>query len=82
MAPESQELLEFRGPTGKKYKWLRLPFGLNVSQDLYQKRIDRITEQCTGCVDMSDDITIFGETKEEHDCRLMEFMKVAQKEGL
>ena len=82
VAPESQNLLTFRGPTGKKYKWLRLSFGLNVSQDVYQKRINRITEQCTGCVGISDDIVIFGETEEEHDCRLMEFMKVAQKEGL
>ena len=31
VAPESQELLTFWGPTRKKYKWLRLSFGLNIS---------------------------------------------------
>ena len=79
MAPESQEQLTFRGPTGIKFKWLRLSFGLNVSQ--YQKRIEQITDQCTGCVGISDDSVMFGET-EEHECRLMEFMKVTQKESL
>ena len=28
-----------------------------------------------------DDIVIFGEPQEEHHCMLMEFIKVAQKEG-
>ena len=74
VAPESQELLTFRGPTGRKYRRPRLPFGLNVSQDLYQKGINRITEQCTGCISISDDILIFRDT-EEHDCRLTELLR-------
>ena len=37
----------------------RLPFGLVVSQDICQLKIDRILEQCDGCHNISDDTIIF-----------------------
>ena len=82
IAPESQHLLTFRGPNGRKYQWLRLPFGLGISQDVFQKRVDKVTDQCDGCVGISDDIVVYGRTEEEHDRRVLHFMKVAEKEGL
>ena len=40
---ESQLLTTFRTPFGR-YCWRRIPFGLNVSQDIFQARMDQILE--------------------------------------
>ena len=38
---ESSFQTTFNTPWGK-YQWLRLPFGLKVSEDVFQERIDRV----------------------------------------
>lgn len=81
LATPSQELTTFRSPFGR-YCFTRLPFRLCVSQDLFQKHMDRIIEQCAGVEGISDDITVYGETEEEHDQRLRNFFKIARKEGI
>ena len=78
---EYTELPTFRTPVGI-YCFRRLPFGLAVSQDIFQLKIYRILEQCDGCCGISDDTIIFGTTEEEHNCRLHHFLNVARKEGL
>ena len=40
---ESQLLTTFRMPFGR-YCWLRLPFGLNISQDIFKDCMDQILE--------------------------------------
>ena len=40
---DSQPLTTFRTPFGR-YCWKRLPFGLRVSQDIFQARMDEILE--------------------------------------
>ena len=71
----------FRTPFGR-YCFNVLPFGLGISQDLFQQCIDAIIEQCEGCVGINDDIAIYGETEEQHDERVINFFKVSRKEGL
>ena len=77
----SQDLTTFRTPFGR-YCFPRLPFGLSVSQDSFQRHMDRITSQCTVCVGISDDIIVFDTTEEEHDSNLINFLQVARREGL
>ena len=81
LTESSQDLTTFRTPYGR-YRFKRLPFGLNVSQDIYQQRMDSITSQSEGCVGISDDIIVHGRNKEEHDRRLRNFLKIAEVEGL
>ena len=81
LSAASQELTTFRTPVGR-YCFRRLPFGLRVSQDLFQQEMDNIIEQVPGCVGISDDVVICGETEEQHDECLIQFCKVAQKHGL
>ena len=45
---ESSRLTTFNTPFGR-YRFLRLPFGLVVSQDVFQQRMDAILEKCHGC---------------------------------
>ena len=54
---ESQDLTTFWTPFGR-YCFRRLPFGLAVSQDIFQQGMDRITDQVLGCVGIADDIAV------------------------
>lgn len=78
---ESQLLTTFRTPFGR-YKFRKLPFGLSVSQDIFQQKIDQILENCPGTVAIADDIACFGATEVEHDTNLLNLMEQAKKHGL
>ena len=78
---ESSLLTTFNSPFGR-YRYLRMPFGLAMSQDVFQQRMDAILEDCPGAVGIADDIVIFGKSEAEHDRNLRNFMTVAAKNGL
>ena len=78
---ESQLLTTFRTPFGR-YKFRRLPFGLCVSQDYFQQKIDQIIENCPGTVGIADDIACFAASEAEHDRNLLNLMEEAKKNGL
>ncbi len=78
---ESSLLTTFNSPFGR-YKFNRLPFGLSVSQDIFQVKMDQILEQCPGTLGISDDICVYGKTEMEHDRNLKKLMEVAIKDGL
>ena len=44
--------------------------------------MDRIVQQCEGVIGISDDLIIYEEMEQEHDRRVLAFLKVAHKEGL
>ena len=46
---ESSTKTIFNSPHGQ-YRFLKLPFGLNLSQDVFQERMDQILEQCPGTI--------------------------------
>jgi len=77
----SQEITTFRTPFGR-YCFRRHPFGLAISQDIFQQHMDNILEKVPGCVGIADDIVVFGTTRTEHDQNLLKLMQVAQEEGL
>ena len=77
----SQELTTFRTPFGR-YCYKRLPFGLCVSQDLFQQAMDRILARTPGCVGIADDVVVYGRDNAEHDNNLLRLMQVAREEGL
>ena len=47
---ESSLLTTFNSPF-RRYHFLCLPFGLVCSQDIFQKKMDQIPEECQGCID-------------------------------
>ena len=78
---KSQLLTTFRTLFGR-YCWLRLPFGLNVSQDIFQSRMDQHLDDLTGVVSIVYDIVVFGEKEEDHDRNLINLMKQEERKGL
>ena len=65
-----------------RYRFLRVPFGLKMSQDIFQMRMDDIVAQCPGILAIHDDIFIYGKDDKDHDANLINLFSVAQKEGL
>ena len=71
----------FNSPFGR-FCFRILPFGLNLSQDVFQERMDCILEKCPGTISIADDVGVFGRTEAEHDEHLHNLMKVARQHGL
>ena len=65
-----------------RLRFLRMPFGAKMSQDVFQLRMDAILEQCPGVIGIHDDMVIFGVDQEDHDANLINLLNVCQKEGL
>ena len=56
---ESSYLTTFNTPNGR-YRFLRMPFGLRMSQDVFQFKIDETYRNCLGATGIADDITVHG----------------------
>ena len=64
------------------YWYLCMPFGLKMSQDVFQMHMDQITNRLPGIIAIHNDICVYSKTREEHDTNLLQFMKTASKNGL
>ena len=65
-----------------RYRYLPMPFGLKMSQDVFQMHMDQITNRLPGIIAIHNDICVYGKTREEHDTNLLQLMKTASKNGL
>ena len=78
---ESSLTITFNSPDGR-YRFLRLPFGLNLSQYVFQLKMDMIIENCPGTLGIADEIAVFGKNEEEHEANLHHLMTRAREGGL
>ena len=78
---ESSLITTFNSPHGR-YRFKRLPFGLCLSQDVFQLKMDMIIENWPETLGIADDIAVFGKTEEDHDSNFHHLMKRAQAGGL
>ncbi|KAL9956099.1 hypothetical protein ACROYT_G037526 [Oculina patagonica] len=78
---ESSYLTTFNSPFGR-YRFNRMPFGLKMSQDIFQTKIDQTFEGCKGVAGIADDIVVFGKTTEEHDRNMHAMLERCQGTGL
>jgi len=69
-------LTTFATPFGR-FRWLRLPFALKVSSEIFQKRLLSALEGLEGTRCIADDVIIWGRTDKEHDARVSTFLTVA-----
>ena len=78
---ESSYLTTFNSPFGR-YRFNRMPFGLKMSQDIFQTKIDQTFEGCQGVAGIADDIVVFGKTIEDHDRNMHGMLERCQGTGL
>lgn len=77
----SSYLTTFSTPFGR-FRFLRLPFGLTVAQDVFQKQLDSALEGLSGVTGIADDTFVFGSTENEHDRNLADLMERARQKGI
>jgi hypothetical protein len=65
-----------------RYRWLRLPFGLSVSAEIFQKKLLDTLKELPGVVCIADDVIVHGQNQDEHDKRLLAFLKKCQEVGI
>ena len=84
---ESSYLTTFQTPWGR-YRWLRLPFGLAVSSEIFQKRLIVALEGLDGVVCVADDILVYGvgdneqQATQDHDEKLRKLMTRCSEQGI
>ena len=74
-------LMTFNTHLGR-YRFLHVPFGLKMSQDIFQMRMDDIVAQCPGVLAIHNDVFIYGKDDRDHDANIINLFNIAQKEGL
>ena len=80
---ESSYLMTFNTPYGR-FRFVRLPFGVNVSGDAVQRKTDEIYNPLSNVIGIADDIIIWGdkEDRSDHDEALAHFLQVTCEKGL
>ncbi|XP_028419155.1 uncharacterized protein K02A2.6-like [Dendronephthya gigantea] len=84
---DSSFLTTFATPYGR-YRWRRLPFGLSVSSEIFQKRVHQVLDGLDGILDITDDILIYGvgateeDANVDHDRKLRHLLERCKKNGV
>lgn len=81
LTEDASLLTTFNTPYGR-YRFLRLPFGLNCAQDLFQRKMDENLEGLTGVECIHDDVLVHGATKAEHDENLINLLLRSAEKGI
>lgn len=77
----SSLLTTFNNPFGR-YRFTRLPFGLIVSRDVFQKELDNALEDLPGVTGTADDNFVYGSTDREHNENQLRLMERAREKGI
>ena len=84
---KSSYLTTMNTPFGR-YRWLRMPFGINSAPEVWQQRMHELVEGLTGVEVIADDFLVcgFGDTNEaaiaNHDQNLKAFLRHARERNL
>jgi len=73
----SSRLCTFNTPFGR-FRFLRLPFGVNSAPEVFHRTVKQLFEGIEGVETYIDDLLIWGETKEQHDYRLRQVLERAR----
>ena len=76
----SSHLTTFNTHKGR-YRFLRMPFILKMAQDVFQVRMDQITEILQRIIAIHNDICVFGKTQQQHDKHLLQLLKTTLAKG-
>ncbi|XP_045182664.2 uncharacterized protein K02A2.6-like [Mercenaria mercenaria] len=81
LTEKSFYLTTFNSPFGR-FRFLRLPFGLLCSQDMFQQKMDECLEGLQGIKTIVDDIVVFGKDRAEHDRNFDRLMTRCSEKGI
>lgn len=58
-----------------RYRYMRLPFGLNVSAEVFQKKVLEVFGDMPGVICIHDDIIVHGKSEDEHNKHLKQVLQ-------
>ena len=65
------------------YRYKRLNFGTRFASEIFQDTVRReITQDIPGCLNISDDILVYGKNQQEHDLNLERLFKKAREKKI
>ena len=65
----------------ERFRWLRLPFGLKVFSELFQKRLKQTIDDLPSVKCLADDILIFSSIVYEHDRNLENLLRCRKRDN-
>ena len=65
-----------------RYRWLRLPFGLKVSSEIFQRKLNESLAGLKGVACIADDILVYGKSESDHDENLRNLLEVCDKSNI
>ena len=65
-----------------RFKFNRLPFGIKVSQDVFQRKLDKAYQCIDKVCGIADDIITAGETLQEHDTAMVRMLEASRKNNI
>ena len=77
----SSKLTMFITPFGR-YRFTRVPFGISIASEIYQREMSRILRGLDGIEVYQDDIIIHGKDARQHDERLRKTLDVINMNGI
>lgn len=78
---ESSRLCTFNTPFGR-YRFKRLPFGVVLSQDIFQRKLDDVYKNIPNVTGIADDIVICGSTEQEHDQAFVKMLHATRQHNV
>jgi len=81
LSESSRDLTTFITPFGR-YRYRRLPMGINVAPEIFQRKMVDLLTGLPGVICYLDDILVFGLTDEEHDDNLNRVLERILASGL
>ena len=78
---ESSLLTTFATPFGR-YRWQRLPFGLKVSSEIFQKRLQQALEGLDNVHCVADDIIVHGTDEADLHAKLQKLLQRCDEHGI
>jgi len=80
LTEDSKQITGFITPTGA-YVWNRLSFGISSAAELFQRATEDLLAGLNGCLNMSDDIFVWGASEESHDENLERVLERLESRG-
>ena len=80
-AGESSLLCTFNTPFGR-FRPTRLPFGVKIAQDIFQRRLDEILKDAPNAAGIADDILVFGANDIEHDQSFISMLETCRRNNV
>ena len=81
LSEKTAKLTTFLTPFGR-YFFKRLPFGISLAPEIFQRTMEKILEGIDGVVCFMDDVVVCGDTDEQHDARLKQVLDRVIQAGL